>query len=462
MQVAAWGTGVEELALLDQPPPATWEAAGQLLTELEALRDGDLTAHGRDMAALPVHPRLAHMVLRAPAGLGPLAAEVAALLGRRDLLIQGGTDLERRVMAVHGQASGRAHQGVIARVKDDVRRIRRVAGITGRSGAPRHDDVGRLVALAYPDRISRARGRRGSFVMAGGRGAHMHPSDPLATEQMVAVATLDRGHSEARIHLAAAIDPETVRDLARTVEVVEWGPRPGADPGPADVVAERQVRYGAVVLSTSPLADPPREQVVAALLHGIAQEELRPLPWTPSVRGLQQRLEHLHMVRVDEGWPASDDATLMAELAQWLTPFLTTARRRKDLERVALADALLARVPYPLHPQLDRLAPTHVVIPTGREARIDYRGDRPVLAVKLQEMFGVSRVPEVAGRPVLLQLLSPAGRPLQITEDLAGFWAGSYTQVRSEMRGRYPKHPWPEDPATAIPTRHTKRRSGPG
>lgn len=461
LQVAAWGTGVDELALLDRPPAPSWSAAQDLLTELEALDQGNLTEHGREMAALPVHPRLAHMVLRAPAGLGPLAAEVAALLGQRDVVIGGGADLERRVAALHGRDVGQLRRGVVTRVRKDAGRIIRAAGITGQAGLPREDDVGRLVALAYPDRIARARGPRGSFVMAGGRGARMNPSDALAGQEMVAVATLDRGQREATIHLAAALDIGTVRDLATTVDVVEWGRPSGGQQAPADVVAERRLQYGAVVVSAAPLADPPREQVVAALLDGVAEEELRPLPWTSTVHRLRHRLRHLHQARATDGWPPVDDQTLLAELEQWLAPFLTTARRRRDLDRVALADALLARVPYTLHPLLDRLAPTHLPIPTGRRARVDYSGEVPVLAVKLQEMFGSLDTPRVAGEPVLLHLLSPAGRPLQITADLAGFWAGSYEQVRREMRGRYPKHAWPQDPAAAVPTRHTNRRSGP-
>jgi ATP-dependent helicase HrpB len=225
-----------------------------------------------------------------------------------------------------------------------------------------------------------------------------------------------------------------------------------------DVVAERQLRYGAVVLSASPLADPPREQVVAALLDGIAQEELRPLPWTAAARGLRDRLHHLHLIAAADGWPAVDDATLVEGLHTWLAPFLTTARRRRDLADVSLADALMARVPHALGRRLDDLAPTHLEVPSGSRVRVDYSGEHPVLAVKLQEMFGATTTPEVAGAPVLVHLLSPAGRPLQVTRDLAGFWTGSYAQVRAEMRGRYPKHPWPEDPTGARPTRHTTAR----
>ncbi len=466
LEVAAWGTPVEGLALLDQPPAASWAAASSLLGSLGALEEeGRLTDHGRAMADLPVHPRLAHMVLQAPASLRQRACLVAALLGERDILISRDTDLDRRVALLSGGSpagrggpvrdgavrDGAVRDGAVRRVRQNAERIaRRVRAASGDEAVP-PDATGQLVALAYPDRVAVSRGRRGAFVMSGGRGASLHPSDPLAGEPMIAVASLDRGGVEARVYLAAAVDESTVAGMATPRDVVEW--RDG------DVVAERRLAYGAVVLSTTPLADPPRDRVVAALLEGVAAEELRPLPWSRGTAGLRDRLRHLHRTRAADGWPAVDDATLIGTVGEWLGPFLTTARRRRDLAGVALADALLSRVPYELHHRLDELAPTHVEVPTGSRIRVDYGGERPVLAVKLQEMFGLVETPQVAGAPVLLHLLSPAGRPLQVTDDLGGFWTGSYAQVRAEMRGRYPKHPWPEDPASARPTRYTKARA---
>ncbi|CAN5138613.1 ATP-dependent helicase HrpB [soil metagenome] len=474
LEVAVWGTPLEDLPLLDRPPLATWAAAQDLLAELGAVSpDGRITDHGRAMAALPVHPRLASMVLAAPAHLGSLAADVAALLGERDILVGAGTDLETRVRALHGGGGGTApsRRGALDRVRRTADRIRRRTGVgatrgsgvgggrgsgvgggRGRGSGDWSEDIGRLVALAYPDRVAISRGRRGAFVMAGGRGATMPEGDPLAGEAMIAVAHLDRGGSDARIHLAAALDPDAVQSLARDVDVVTWQG--------GDVVAERQRRHGALVLSSTPLADPPADAVLAALLEGIHDEELRPLPWTATTTGLRQRLDHLHRHAGADGWPAVDDQTLLVDLESWLGPFLGGVRRRADLSRVDLAAALMARVPYALHRRLDDVAPTHLTVPTGSRIRIDYSADRPVVAVKLQELFGLSTTPSIAGQPARLHLLSPAGRPLQITDDLEGFWTGSYAAVRAEMRGRYPKHPWPEDPLTATPTRHTKRRAG--
>ncbi|MGI9016656.1 MAG: ATP-dependent helicase HrpB, partial [Euzebya sp.] len=452
LEISAWGTDLQHLALLDEPPAVTWAAAHELLAQLGAVDlAGRLTDHGRAMVELPVHPRLAHMVLQSPSRLRPLAADIAALLAQRDVLPEGGTDLEQRVAALQGRGRrGDVASGAVARVRVEAARIRRLTQSGHEVATPKDDDVGRLVALAYPDRIARSRGRRGAFVMAGGRGATMRQSDSLAGQEMIAVAAVDRGAVDAQIHLAAALDPATVAELARPVDVIEW--RDG------DVIAERQRRYGSVVLSISPVPDPPRQLVIQAVLVGVAAEGLRPLPWAPATRALRDRLAHLHREQCDQGWPAMDDDTLIAQLDQWLAPFLTQVRRRRDLADLPLAAALMSRVPFGLHSSLDVLAPPDLRVPTGRTEGIDYSGERPVVAVKLQEMFGLTSTPVIAGRPVLLHLLSPAGRPLQVTDDLAAFWAGSYGQVRAEMRGRYPKHPWPEDPSSATPTRHTKRR----
>lgn len=448
LEVAAWGTPVDELALLDQPPAATWDAAVELLRGLDGLDvDGRLTDHGRAMAALPVHPRLAHMALRAAPEEQRLAAELAALLAERDVLVGGDADIERRVKALRGQRVGAVRAPTLKRVRQDADRLHTRLG--GGKGAPL-DAAGRLLASAYPDRIAKRRARRGDFVMAGGRGASLPESDPLAGEELLAVADVDRGSTVARIYLAAGLDATDVEPLVGVRAHVAWED--------GDVVARRQRVLGALVLSDSPLADPDPEAVREALVEGVRRTGLHLLPWRKTVQGLRDRLGHLHRAAADDGWPPMDDEALLDTLEDWLAPFLTTARRRADLGKVDLAAALMSRVPYQLHSRVDELAPTHVTVPTGSRIRVDYAGARPVLAVRLQEMFGATKTPTVAGEPVLLHLLSPAQRPVQVTDDLAGFWAGSYAQVRAEMRGRYPKHPWPENPAEATPTRRAKPR----
>ena len=452
LEVAAWGTDVADLSLLDQPPAATWEAARDLLLGLDALgTDGRLTDHGRAMADLPVHPRLAHMALRADRPQQRLAAELAALLGERDVMLGGDADLERRVRALRGERVGAVRAPTMKRVRRDADRLhRRLGGGTGASLT----DVGPLVALAYPDRIARSRGQRGVFTMAGGRGATLPERDPLAGEALLAIAHVDRGTTQARVYLAAGLDEAAVEPMVRVGDHVAWEG--------GDVVARRQRRLGALVLSESPLASPDPDRLLAALMEGVRATELRALGWSRSAQDLRDRLRHLHHGAAADGWPAVDDDTLLAELEEWLAPFLTRARRRSDLERVDLHTALMSRVPYALHGRLDEAAPTHLAVPSGSRIRVDYSGEQPVLAVKLQEMFGATDGPSIAGEPVLLHLLSPAQRPVQVTDDLAGFWERGYPEVRAELRGRYAKHPWPEDPLSATPTRHTKRRAAGG
>jgi ATP-dependent helicase HrpB len=318
------------------------------------------------------------------------------------------------------------------------------------------DVAGALVALGWPDRVAMARGARGRFLLANGRGASLPEDDVLAGERLLAVAAVDRGEREARIHLAAPVDVTLLRDLlGEHLDVdteVAW--RDG------DVVAERRERFGALVLDREPLRRPAGEAVQAALVTGLRDEGLELLPWTRELRQLQARAQLVHR-ELGPPWPAVDDDTLLADLDQTVAPFLVGLRRRADLARVPLADVLRSRLPGGGR-ELARLAPVSLVVPSGSNVRLDYTGERPVLAVRLQELFGATETPRILdGRlPVLLHLLSPARRPVQVTDDLAGFWERAYPQVRAELRGRYPKHAWPDDPLRAAPTGRTKRRSG--
>jgi ATP-dependent helicase HrpB len=353
-------------------------------------------------------------------------------------------------------------RAALDRVRREAQRIRRLAGIRGDDGDL--DAVGPLVALAYPDRIGAARpDRRGALLLANGRGATLPETDPLAGERHLAVAAVDRGAgggrgpSEARIHLAAAVDRadllEVLADRITTVDEVVW--RDG------DVVAERRRQLGAVTLGTAPWTDAPAAARTDALLEGLRAEGLDLLGWSRDARQLQARLQLLHRALGDP-WPDVSDAALLADAPGSIAPFLTRARRRADLARVDVTSLLLALAPPTAAAELPRLVPDALPVPSGRRARLTYDADggRPVLAVKLQELFGATRTPAVVdGRvPVLLHLLSPAGRPVQVTDDLPSFWATGYPQVRAELRGRYRKHPWPEDPTTATPTARTTRR----
>jgi ATP-dependent helicase HrpB len=475
LEVSAWGAEVGDLALLDQPPAATWSRARATLRDLGALdAHGRVTRHGRRLVGLPLHPRLGHLLLTGAAlGHPRLAAEVAAVLADRDPVIHHPdhphADLTTRVRLLRGEPSPpgvRVRRAALRRARREADRLERLArDATADDAAARlstPDDelalVGALVALGWPDRVAAARPhRRGAYLLAAGRGATVREHDLLTGEPWLAVAHLDRGEREARIHLAAPVSEPLLRDaLADRLEdeeEVAW--RDG------DVVAERRRRLRALVLERAPLARPDADSLHAALLEGIAEEGLELLTWTESARQLQGRLMLLRR-ELGAAWPDVADETLLANAAEILGPFLLSARRRADLARVDLEAVLTSRCAPDQLAALDRLVPPHLQVPSGSWIRLDYTaGERPVLAVRLQEMLGETRTPTVLeGRvPVLLHLLSPARRPVQVTDDLGGFWDRAYPEVRAELRGRYPKHAWPEDPRRAAPLRGTPRRS---
>lgn len=453
LELAAWGVAdPASLRFPTRPPSGPYRQAQALLQDLEALdAAGMITPHGRAMAELPLHPRLAHMVLRGREhGMAGTAVTVAALLNGRDPdRERRDADLVRRVEAVLG-ASGAAREAEQVR-----RQLARHFG--GPIGEPRLDEVGAVTALAYPDRIAQARsGAPGTFRLANGRGARVEPGDPLAREPWLAVAELDDAGSEARIRLAAPLSlPQIETLLGHRFEMRE---EVGFDAREGAIVARRTLRLGAIVLKEQPLATVDPELIVRGLCDAIRAAGSGVLPWTEAASQLRSRIAFLH--RCDPaGWPDLGDEALLATLEEWLGPFLAGYRRIAELAGLDLRQILLARLDHAQRQALDRLAPAWIDVPSGRAVAIDYIQDPPVMAVKLQEMFGLTAQPAVnAGRtPLVLQLLSPAGRPVAVTRDLAGFWMSGYSAVRKELRGRYPKHPWPEDPLTAVPTARTKR-----
>ncbi len=469
LQVASWGAEVGDLRLLDAPPAGALEAAHDLLGRLGILDpQGRVTAHGRDVAGIPTHPRLAHMVVRGrELGTGPTAAALAALLGERDVLAVDrdtpDADLATRVAVVGGArppAGARLRHGTLDRVRRRADRLARAAGIEPTlPRAARHEAemVGLLAAMGFPDRVAARRPGRGRFVLANGRGVTVDDRDPLADAEVLVATDVDDAGADGRVWSAAATTLAELEHhcpgLVERTDEVTW------DDQRDDVVARRRVHVGAATLRETPLPEVPMGAAHAALLEGLRRRGLGLLPWDRATRDLRARAAFVATTPAGRDWPPMDDASLLADLEDWLAPYLGTARRRGDLARVPLDDALVHRIGWDNARRLDEVAPTHVRVPSGRSVRVDYDGEQgPVLAVKLQEMFGASTTPMVGGRPVVVHLLSPAGRPLQVTTDLAGFWSGTYAQVRAEMRGRYPKHPWPEDPTTATPTARTKRR----
>jgi ATP-dependent helicase HrpB len=424
------------------------------------------------MAALGVHPRLAHMVLRAAAlGHGRLAVEMAALLSERDPLRAASgardPDVRARIDLLHGGAPPAGMQidrGALQRIRQSAERLGRALAAEPDGDATRHptdvdahDVVALLLAFAYPDRIGRAReGGGGRYLLSGGRGAAFAGPAALARSEYIVVGALDLGRSEARIELAAPLDLRLLEThfSAAVVDrdVVAWDARAEA------VLARRQSKLGALLLRDDPLADADPAAVVAALLEGIRTLGLGVLPWRAELTQWRARVAFARAQAPDGAWPDVSDAALLASLETWLAPWLAGVTRREHLGRIDLRAALHGLLDRRAQRRLDELAPAHLAVPSGSRIPIDYAGSAPTLSVRLQEVFGLAESPRIAGGrvPVTMQLLSPARRPVQVTRDLASFWKRGYPEVRKELKGRYPKHYWPEDPHRAEATRKVR------
>jgi ATP-dependent helicase HrpB len=454
LALAEWGvTDPTALKWLDAPPAPAWAEASDLLRRLDALdADGRITQPGRALARLPLPPRLAHMVLAAAArGEGVLAARIAVLLSERGLGGQG-VDLRHRLAAFAADNSERARTA---------RRLaagwRRLAGGPDSGLDPQR--AGAVLALAYPDRVAKARpGRVGEFALANGRGAWLDPADALARESYLAVAEITGASARARIVQAASLSEADIESAfaaaIETVEETRFDPQSGA------VRARRLRRLGRLILADEPMQVADSAALGAALVAGVREQGLAALPWTASLRQLRERVLFLRKAAGDD-WPDLSDAALIERLDEWLAPFLHGKRVLADLGAAEFEAALLSLLSPTLRRRLEREAPTHFLAPSGSRLAIDYGAEGgPAIAARVQEMFGLATHPSIAGGRVKLtvHLLSPARRPVQVTRDLPGFWTGSYRAVKAEMRGRYPKHAWPDDPLLATATRRTKPR----
>lgn len=471
LQLARWGVTPAELAFLDAPPGAAYAQGRDLLQRLGALDErGALNHHGQAMAELPAHPRIAHLLLRGQAlGLGNLACDLAALLGERDILRGGGADLHSRIALLSGEDKAqRGARGGVQRARQLARQFR--SYLRGKPPRPVADAehprwLGCLLAFAYPDRVARQRrAGGGEYRLANGRAALFGEPDALMKHAWLVIADLGsrQGQREERIYLAADLDPALFDgELAEQVsqrEELEWDEREGV------LRAERQRRVGELVLSREALSGLDETARARALLGLVRRKSLELLTWTPELRQWQARVALLRRLDLaDKGsseWPDLSDAALLAGLEHWLQPYLGKVSRLSHFASLDLAAMLANLLPWPLPQRLDELAPRHLAVPSGSRIAIDYAEEPPVLAVRLQELFGLASTPRIAGSRLglKLHLLSPARRPVQVTQDLASFWANTYAEVKKDLKGRYPKHYWPDDPLVAEPTARAKPR----
>ena len=471
LELANWGIS-DPLSLrwLDPPPAASFAQARDLLRDLDALdAAGRITDHGKALARIGAHPRLAHMIVRGnELGLRTPALQVAALLGERDVLrIEGRqreVDFRLRMDAIRdgrAPAGTSVDSGARQRVNRSIDLLERQVHVPATQSAPYTDEaVGRLLALAYPDRIAQSRGEGGRYLLSSGRGARLTDVSSIGKHEYMVIADLDAGEREATIRLAAPIARETLeQDFATHIETrerIEWNSREQA------VTAQRERWLGALSLESRRLDTPDSGRVSAALLTGMRELGIAALPWSKEARTLQARMTFARAgdQRAARPWPAVDDQSLLETLEDWLAPWIAGMTRRDHWSRLDLHEVLSGLLDWDQQQRLSELAPTHLAVPSGSRIPIDYSGESPTVSVRLQEVFGMHATPTIAGGkvPLTMQLLSPAHRPVQVTQDLASFWTRGYADVKRELKGRYPRHYWPDDPTTAQATARAKPR----
>ena len=462
LDLAQWGTPTgSNLRFLDPPPEAHIAQARTLLEELGAMdRSGKLTAHGRAMAELPLHPRFSSMILRGKEfGFGALACDIAALLEERDILAgrkDTDIDLALRLLSLHQNHN--SDRGMIERIASQSKRLKQLVGAQNKFLETEETASGTLLALAYPERIARRRESNSyRYQMVSGTTCVLPKGSLLAREEFLAIGEVDGNGAEVRVYLAA---PLAKKDLQRVFadsiieeEEIRWNSTEEA------VIAHNISRLGAIVISEQNI-ELRGEKVIGAMIEGIRQMGLECLPWDNESRSLQQRCEWLRTYRHCTSLPDISNSVLLKTLGDWLAPFLDTIRRRDQLQKLSMMDILHSRFSYMQWQDLERLAPSHLTLPSGSHITLDYSGEQPVLAVRLQELFGQIDTPKICSGKVnlLVHLLSPAHRPLAVTQDLHSFWTTTYPEIRTQMHARYPKHFWPEDPMTAKPTNRTVKR----
>lgn len=460
LELAQWGIqDADQLSWITSPPSGAISQAKELLHALDALVENRITVRGKEMLKLPTHPRLAHMLLVSDDKA--LATDVASVLEERDPLPrESGSDLSLRVEVLRKWRAGErvnAERSVLERIERLALAWRKVFKISADNTAPIDEEVGRIIMEAYPERIARQQEKQGiRYKLANGRTASLPQHDPLMREEWLAIADLDAGAKEGRIFLAAPVNKEYLLKHAQEQEVVKWDTERGM------ITAQLESRIGNVVIATKPLQKVPDDLRIKILCAAVQEEGLKLLNWTETNMQWQARVLSLRVWRKDESWPDVSEAALLQTAEEWLAPFLGSASKRNDLQRLEVQPMLNAILSWEQQQTLNKLAPTSLHVPSGSQIAVQYFQDGvpPVMEVRLQEMFGLPETPVINdGRTkILLHLLSPGYKPVQVTQDLKSFWHTTYHEVRKELRMRYPKHHWPEDPWTAEAVRGVKRR----
>jgi ATP-dependent helicase HrpB len=464
LELANWGIqNLNELTWITTPPEGAVKQARELLHTLEALENNKITARGKEMLKLPTHPRIAHMLLSPLTLRGEvaLATDIAAIIEERDPLPkEAGADLSLRVEVLRKWRKGErvsAERSGLERIERMAASWRKIFKLTVDNSNPIDAEVGRLVAEAYPERIARQQEKQSTrYKLANGRMVRLPDHDPLLRETWLAVAQLDAGHGEGKIFLAAPVREDDLLHRAKENEVVKWDAERGT------IVANLEKRIGNVVLSSKTLSKIPDELRIKILCEAVQTEGLKLLGWDDAQREWQARVSSLRTWRPYEGWPDVSDENLLKTTDAWLAPYLTTTFRKSEFLKLDLPQILTAIIPWELNSKLDKLAPARIQVPSGSFIKLNYftDGAPPTIEVRLQEMFGLLETPAInEGRTkILLHLLSPGYKPVQVTQDLKSFWQTIYHEVRKELRMRYPRHHWPEDPWTAEAVRGAKRR----
>lgn len=460
LELAQWGIAdPNSLVWLTPPPQGALSQAYDVLHDLEALEDGKITEHGKKMNNLPCHPRIAHMLLMAEQKyLLPLATDIAALIEERDPLDkEAGIDINLRIEALRRYRKEKSKNNRFRLIEKVAENYRRIFNIEPDDGYVDHFSTGFLLANAYPERIASARpGNNAQFQLANGRYAMAGHKDDLAHESWLAIAHVDARDKMGKIFLASPLDPKDLAPMVKQKDVITWDSRKGG------VIATRDIRIGSIVLRSTPLSSPDTDQIIIAISEAIKNEGQQLLDFNEEVVQWQNRVLSLRYWNPEENWPDVSIETLLIENEKWLTPYLQKIKKSEDLKKINLLEVLHHNLEWEKQKALDKLAPGKIEVPSGSTVKLQYfpDGAPPVLAVRLQEVFGLQETPRINNNkiPVIMHLLSPGFKPVQVTSDLKSFWSNTYFEVKKDLKGRYPKHEWPEDPISAMPIRGVKKR----